>query len=85
MAALRAGNVSAESNAFEGAAPTNLRQLETAFQADDDAFTLGVDKIFYSVGIERTCWRFGPVPLPVGLFLMNSRWMETQAAILLDT
>ena len=84
MAVLRAGNVSAESNAFEGGAPTNLRQLETAFHADDDAFTLGVDKLLYSVGIERTCWRFGPVPLPVGLFLMNSRWMETQA-ILLDT
>ena len=40
MAVLRAGNVSAESNAFEGGAPTILRQLETAFHADDDAFAV---------------------------------------------
>ena len=76
MTVLLAGNVSAESNAFGGAGPTNLGQLETAFQADDDAFTLGVDKLFYSAGIGRTCWRCGPVPIPMSHFWMNSRWME---------
>ena len=44
MTVLLAGNVSAESNAFGGAGPTNLGQLETAFQADDDALTLVVTR-----------------------------------------
>ncbi|QPN68725.1 carbohydrate porin [Synechococcus sp. CBW1006] len=46
---LRAGNFEGDSNSFGGAGPTNLSQLETAFQEEGGPNVVGIDRLFYQV------------------------------------
>ena len=48
---LRAGNFDGTSNAFGGGGPSNLSQLEIAFQEDAGPNIVGIDRLFYQFPI----------------------------------
>ena len=48
---LRGGNFDGDSNSFGGAGPSNLSQLEAAFQEGPDPNNLVIDRLFYQVPI----------------------------------
>jgi hypothetical protein len=48
---LRGGNFDGDTNSFGGAGPSNISQLETAFQEDEGPNILGIDRLFYQFPI----------------------------------
>lgn len=50
---LRAGNFDGTTNSFGGGGPSNLSQLEVAFQEDAGANVLGIDRLYYQFPVGK--------------------------------